>query len=439
MAIALFAALVVLVAILGGSSRFDMGQLPPLQLGAWVMLGLLIATRSAAVKPKGLLIIGLTYCGWLVLTLVPLPHDLWTSLPARDAVENAETALGLHSSRPISMAPDRTLNALGLMAVPLAALLAVNGLGEKASKLTMVVIVAMAVVSALLGLIQQATDQLYLYSITNVAKPVGLFANTNHHAVFVTIGLAIAAYLFNRLHLWAKGMAGFAAAILFLSAITSTSRAGFACLLLALAFCAWLFAIKVLRKRAKPVTGAAARRLIIGVCVLAVFAILGLFALAGKVPVVGRILGEDTLADQRFEILPQVWQMARDAFPLGTGLGSFEDVYYGYETAESLRPNYVNMAHNDLVQLIAEGGLVVLLLAAAAIALVIRQMRQRLRADNISDDERTSAGLGVVLFAIVILASALDYPLRTPIFQLTLTMLLALAWMPSITRLSSLR
>ncbi|APE27879.1 putative binding-protein-dependent transport system protein [Aurantiacibacter gangjinensis] len=436
---AIFIILVLVVAALGGSSRFDMVQGPPLQLGAWIILGVLVATAARPLAAKPLLFLALAYCGWLALTLIPLPHGVWTMLPGREDIAQLEEALGLSFARPLSLDPQRTLNALGLMAIPLAGILAVSRLGERAVITVLTACVALAVLSATLAFIQQATGQLYLYAITNDGKPVGIFANTNHHAVFVVIGLAIAAWLFDTLKLWPKGFSGFAAVLLFLSALTSTSRGGFLCLLVALAFIAWLAPRRVLGEERRQRLGLTPRRLALVAAGGGAIAVALLLPLLSSVPAIDRIVGADPLQDRRFEILPHTLAMARDFLPFGVGIGAFEDVYYAYELPQNLRPEYVNMAHNDIAQLLAEGGIVMAGFVIAVIVLAIRRARARLGAEDANTQDSGFIGLATAILAILVVASAFDYPLRTAIHQLSATMLLTLLWMPPLPRPRHLR
>ena len=122
--LALFYAVCAFTALLGGSSRYDLMQVPMLQAGLWAMLAVAIVRMRGVPFARGLLVLAVVYTGWLVLQVIPLPHSLWTMLPGRAALENVEVALGSHHARPFSMAPHRTLNALGAFA----AVLAVTGI-----------------------------------------------------------------------------------------------------------------------------------------------------------------------------------------------------------------------------------------------------------------------------------------------------------------------
>ena len=103
-------------------------------------------------------------------------------------------------------------------------------------------------------------------------------------------------------------------------------------------------------------------------------------------------------------------------FPIGSGIGSFESAFRIFEPDELLGPNYINMAHNDILQLAIEGGLVSLLLLLVTISLIVIaavKAGQKL-------PENKSKAFWAALFgsiAVLLLSSAFDYPLRTPLLQ----------------------
>ena len=83
-------------------------------------------------------------------------------------------------------------------------------------------------------------------------------------------------------------------------------------------------------------------------------------------------------------------------------------------------PSYVNQAHNDWAQLIIEGGAMAGLLAIGLFAWGAKRIaaiaaHRALRADAI---------FWISIFAVVGAASLIDYPLRTPLFQLVSVWLL---------------
>jgi hypothetical protein len=120
-----FAALLVLVFLTGGGSRDDIQSLVVLRPVA-LLLGAYAATRITADQwraiavPAWLLIAIATV---LTLQLIPLPPEVWTSLPGRELHAQALLAAGLGDAwYPVSLSPAKTLNALMSLSVPMAAL-----------------------------------------------------------------------------------------------------------------------------------------------------------------------------------------------------------------------------------------------------------------------------------------------------------------------------
>jgi len=80
-----------------------------------------------------------------------------------------------------------------------------------------------------------------------------------------------------------------------------------------------------------------------------------------------------------------------------------------------LRPQYINQAHNDWAQLALEGGVPTLGVLVALLVWIGAALRGWIRQGR--------AGRGALLFwgavfAIFAGASLVDYPLRTPLFQM---------------------
>ena len=100
--------------------------------------------------------------------------------------------------------------------------------------------------------------------------------------------------------------------------------------------------------------------------------------------------------------------------PFGAGFGSFESVYLGFEPFDLLRSTYLNAAHNDLAQIIIEGGM-------GAIALLVVFFWWWVRTTFVIWSTRSSSQIALLGRAatlatgFLLLASLFDYPLRTPL------------------------
>src|SRR5262249_53535773 len=81
----------------------------------------------------------------------------------------------------------------------------------------------------------------------------------------------------------------------------------------------------------------------------------------------------------RVAIWRQTWPMVRDFWPVGTGVGAYQEVMVLYQTTTS-RLFYISHADNEFLQILAEGGLLLALPVALALAGVVRTIARRLRA-----------------------------------------------------------
>lgn len=258
-----------------------------------------------------------------------------------------------------------------------------------------------------------------------LTTPFGPFVNKNHFAGWMLMGIPLGLGYFlgltevglrgvrrgwrNRL-LWLSSSHGghlqlvaFATMIMVTALLMTRSRSGIACLLVALAIAA-AFAVRHQRSwRARAF-------------VLAALATLAIVPLAwSKVDVVGRMTTVGRM-DASIELRREIWRdtvaIARD-FPLtGTGLNTFAVATAKYQTARTdLR---VREAHNDYLQLWAEGGLLLGVPALAAMLLFARVVWRRFREgadDRLSYWLRFGATTGLVAIA---LQSTVEFSLQMP-------------------------
>lgn len=435
-ALALFAAV---VAIFGGSSRFDAIQLAALRPLAALFLipAIYFYARDRVADFRTPLILLLLLVAWMAIQLIPLPPSIWQALPGRGPEAEMGAALGMNDIwRPISMVPSRTLNALASLVVPITGFLLVASLG--ASRRTLIIlIVAIGSANAALGLLQIVggnPDPLYFYEITNRGSPVGFFANHNHSAVLSALTLVAIAYSI------AMPEMGFSAALpriglgalfllVLLSALVGGSRAGLLTMVLALlasGFLLWLavrvFAHKRIRHGGQTEIRVQAKW-ILALAAVAIVGIVAVFISADRIPALERVAASGSFEDLRWGLLPTLGTMILSYGLLGSGFGSFEEVYHIHEPDSLMISSYVNMAHNDWAQLLIEGGIPAIAILALFCFWLVRTLA--------STPWSGPAGFGRLVFwlsvgAIIAFGSLVDYPLRAPLFQLVAIWLVAL-------------
>ncbi|MEQ8410450.1 MAG: O-antigen ligase family protein [Erythrobacter sp.] len=417
------------LALLGGSSRADAIQIVALRplAALFLIVPLLILTIHDLERARGPVFLLAAFGGLVLLQLVPLPAALWQSLPMRDLVAEMDQAVGVEAAwRPLSLVPSRTLNALFSLLVPAAALLLALALRLSVMELLLLV-AGLGVFDAALGLLQVVSGDaspLYFYAQTNRGLPVGIFANENHSAVFSALALlaiarlgispALRAKLF-----WVRFVSPVAFLLVLLAVLVSGSRAGLGMGVLAVlasGLMLWLnirpmrsrggesgMLIRVLRNPRTPPLA------FLAIVALVLFA----FVALDRAPGVEGLFLRDPLQDLRWRIWPILTDMMGQFWLLGSGFGSFEEVYHIFEPTGLLYAQYVNQAHNDWAQFVIEGGAPAIALLVAVLLWILGALRRLARASI----PASRVVFSFSIFTIIAVASVFDYPLRAPAFQ----------------------
>lgn len=441
----------VFVFLLGGSSRSDAASQPFLRGGA-LLFAFWAATRLAADDWRRIrvpLAIWFAAALWMAIQLVPLPPETWQALPGREIIAKIDRIIGQPDLwRPISLSPSQTMNSLLAMTVPLAALLVIAQVpGEHYRRVTLSII-AIACFSTFLGLLQLlsgAGSAAYLYRITNITNMVGLFANSNHHALFLASAIALTGMSL-RDELMRKRrdklLLGLLAIVgVYLTAMTpfTGSRVGF---LAGIFVFAISYAMVLMTWRAQssdaPVDRhkPAARGALVArgsgwiayAPPLLVAAALGTgLLLTDRTTSLSRVLGESVAEDIRVRAWPTVQSLIEVYWGVGSGFGSFPGVFKIYEPDKLLGATYFNRAHNDWAELLITGGLPFALIVAALLLWIARSFwKTGLR--NLVRGHRGDFRLSVLIVILVLAgASFAEYPLRVPSMQvLAITLIIML-------------
>ncbi len=422
-----------LLALLGGSSRGDSVQIVALRpIAALFLIPALYWLSSDALKDvRGLLMMSGLAIVWVALQLVPLPPFIWQALPDRSLIADIDLLTGMEDAwRPISLTPTRSLDTLASLIVPISGAAIALTLRLRAHEVLMVV-AAIGVVDALLGLAQVATGSwggLYFYAITNAGSPVGIFANENHSAVFSSIVLLVIARLsvdhaFRTLVPTWRMVSMAAFGLVLIAGLISSSRAGLVMTVFTAVLSAGIFWLSTngrsaggpVRKSAKLLEWMQRNSRFAVPLVIALLAtpIAG-FVLLENLPGYESIFATSPFEDLRWKMWPTLELMMRTHWLVGTGFGSFEEVYHIYEPTELLLPSYVNQAHNDWAQLVIEGGLPAIVLLVVGLFGFGRTVKKLFGA---SDVPLSIPFFWLAIIAVIAAASIVDYPLRIPVFQ----------------------
>jgi O-antigen ligase len=360
--------------------------------------------------------------------LVPLPPWLWSALPGREPLVDIFAAAEVPLSwRPTAVIPGATWRALLSLAPPAAFFLATLSLDRDARRLQALVVTAIGVVSvpiAMLQVIGGPDSGLYFFDVTNIGKGVGFFANANHFGAFeyALLPLSAAALTESRIRSHALSLAilgGVVGALLFGLSL-SGSRA--AIILGGFSFFATI-AI-VLRPEVAKLGRRRAFGIAIGLGLMLVPLLLGL----GMLTILERFATQDLVEDSRWTLAAVTWRALWSYFPFGSGFGTFPSVYPLHERITDLIPQFVNRAHDDLLEILLEGGLASLALLLGFVVWLCFCTRRALVSERAADGRQARAG--IIVMWLLLLHSVVDYPLRTIALESVLALCAAFQFKP---------
>lgn len=338
-------------------------------------------SRAVAVLDAWLIAIGVL----IAVQLLPLPGRVIDRLSpqARAVSQHLELAPG-SGTLPISVNPWSTAKALAVYGCAIAVFLVCRRLLARGGVRVLARgIGTIGLLLAAVSLAQDATGHGLIYwrwkPPFEVAAPFGPFINRNHFATWVVMAIPLSiGYLLahgsaharadQRAAHWRSGLGMLADArsiwltaaicLMLVGLVASLSRAGLVGMMAAIVTAAFL------RRRTAEAPGSIWPKAAIG---------LGVLAAALRVnplEVFHRFSAAGAAAADRLEIWRAALPVIEDFWLTGTGAGTFETVMLVYQRTPSLFR--INAAHNHYLQVAAEGGLLLAIPAAVAIALVMR-------------------------------------------------------------------
>jgi O-antigen ligase len=420
----LTAIFVILAMLLGGGSGPDNPAFILLRpVSILICCIALWSVKSEHIIPyKILFVFSAVFFAMAGLQLVPLPAEIWSTLPGREFLTQIDKAAGIAPVwRPISLVPIMTWNALYSLFIPLAVLLMGIQLTRNERRKLLVVIIILGVLGGLVGLLQVIGDPagpLYFYRFTNNGSAVGFFANRNHQAFLLSClfpMLAVFASInvksreSHRIRLMIAGGAGILLVPLLL---VTGSRMGI------LVGIIGLLSVPFLYKN--PVRGVGEKRRgrrfnpAFAVGAFGVFILVLLTIAFSRAQALQRLVADDDNQDLRLQVWGPIIEQGWKYFPFGAGAGAFAQAYQTGERNELLFPTYVNLAHNDFIEVFFSFGLTGLALIVAAILLWIVATYRIWRLPSNERPNIIVGRMASVIMLILAVASVSDYPLRDP-------------------------
>jgi O-antigen ligase len=408
----IFLCFLLLCACGGGIARVDAFPLIYIRPAAVLTIGALFVApgtwdwRGLRIPAAFLAAFTLT----ILIQLVPLPPTIWAALPARAPYLAAADIAGIPQPwRPISLIPVRTLNSIFAMLPAFTTVVAMAGISRRNWWVIGDLCLVLCCVSSLLGIVQFATGTLYFSTPSDQGMPIGLFANRNHQALFLVIGILLLAHWGMRErrigdHLARQGIALGGTLIFVIVILLTGSRTGLMLLLGALAMTA---ATMALRKQQT--------RLPTFLVILAPFAMVAIGAYFAQESSIVRLDQSVGKLDQDMRILalPTVWEIMVRYLPWGTGFGTFDRLFMQFEPDAMLTQRFFNRAHNDPLEVLITGGIPSAMIILLFLLWLLVMGGSVLKKCGLSMDKIQTLAIVSTLF--IMLGSIVDYPLRTPL------------------------
>jgi O-antigen ligase len=428
-AFVLIAALLVSLWLAGGASRDGVSGQIIVRGSAWVALiaGLLFCRPNfRSLRPLWLLMAGMVLLA--LLQIVPLPPAIWQALPGRAPFVEIAAITGQEQPwRPWAIVPGAARNAAESLIVPVAILFLMASLYDRERDWLLPTLLVLISASMLIGLLQFSGAVLDNPFVNDTAGEVsGNFANRNHFALFMAFGCLLApVWAFSRGHglNWRIAVALGLVPLFALTILATGSRAG-----LLLGVVGLGIGLVLARRGVKSLLdrspGWVLPAIIAGF--IAVIAMLIMLSIAaGRAVAINRVIEMDPGQDMRSRGLPTVIEMIGTYFPVGSGLGGFDPLFRMHEPFALLKPTYFNHAHNDFLEIVLDAGFPGLLLLLLALGWWAWASMRIWR--GVAGAGGTLARTGSAMIFLVLVASIVDYPARTPIIMAVLV--IAATWL----------
>jgi len=246
---------------------------------------------------------------------------------------------------------------------------------------------------------------------------VGLFANRNHQAVFLAAMFPVLACYSSsgrrdRLDPRLRIILASAVGIFIIPLIFVTgSRAGIFAMVAGLFSVPLVYDFSSRRRRQILPSSRGFLWLVAGIIIMGLALVT--FHL-GRAIAVDRLTHQGAGEELRFKAWGPMIDIAGHYFPIGSGIGTFREVYRVHEPYILLDSTTFGHAHNEPIELLVTGGIAALLLLCVALGAYGRSIIGWWRARIGPRSGRDLIGTGLWATFILLGASLTDYPLRTP-------------------------
>lgn len=389
----------------GGTDTWALVLLAPFYLllgGVWIVRswrrGGIEIDRNAVLLPM---------CGLLLLGILQI-------LPVGIVPAGAEH-LSVPASSALSLDPFATqiflIRLFGYIIFFAAALTFIDTPGRL--RKTVAAIIVIGGVLAFVGILQKlaSPDAIYGLRKPTQAIPFGPYVNQHHFASLMVLlsGLAVAHLIGNGVARQSKLLIGISAVLMGVAVPLTSSRGGIISYLamLAVAGLAWFFRHDGRSEKNGRLAAAAG-------AALGFVIIVGTVIFLGGADSLLRGIGFTNTSDDVSSGRLHFWSVAWDIFTanplIGAGFDAFAVAFTRYDTGNGMFR--VEQAHNEYLQMLADGGIVAFLLVIAFIVLLAKRGYGRIR-HSTDAFQRMSAIGALAGCAGIFVHSFFDFPLRT--------------------------
>jgi O-antigen ligase len=375
-----------------------------------------------------------------LVQLIPLPFSIWSILPGHDQYAQALAAASsnvISQPRAFSLVPSLTEYSWLALLPPLTVFLYTISLSsEKLLTLTRIFL-GLATLQALLGLVQYGGGPESLFRFGNEDHFAdGTYANRDHLAGLLEMALPLGLALLtatlgharaenNHSRNWRSRLAqlvsarfnrtiifAFVSIVLLLGLIFTQSKTGVVLGMVVIFLSAVAFARRLGGTNVYGMIGT--------------FTAVGMMLAVeiGLVPVLERFAQLDPLKDGRWSIYASVSQAIGEFFPLGSGIGTFNQAYLRFHAPDFVGV-FINRAHNDYLEWVMEGGIIAAVLILGFFVLYLKRWLQVWSREHWRTFNFIQVGAGIGLFAMM-LHTLVDFNLHIPANQIYFAFLAAL-------------
>jgi O-antigen ligase len=287
-------------------------------------------------------------------------------------------------------------------------------------------VVVFGALIAFVGILQRlaSPDAIYGMRPTPQAIPFGPFVNQHHFAAFIemTFGLTLAALAGGAVKRDRRALLVIAGLLMLVAVVLTGSRGGMIAM-----FCVTAFVLAAtFAGSGRGFAGLGKKHILAGGAVIAIVIMLVLF-LAGADPIIrgiGMQSQQPDVTSGRMHFWSVAWSIFTENPLIGAGLDAFGVAFTRHDTWGGLFR--VEQAHNDYLQMLADGGVLAFAAVAGFIFLLYRKGLNAIGGSTSAEWRAVAVGALAGCSGIIV-HSLFDFPLRTPSNAYFFLLLAALA------------